>query len=82
MESVCQPDGTPDHLEEEGEWHGDEAAAPGHDAVGQAQAALEVVAEDDQRGLEGEGAATAKEDPICEITDLQGPGRTHMGVGM
>lgn len=70
---MCQPDGTPDHLQEEGEWHGDEAAAPGHDAVGQAQAALEVVTEDDQRGLEGEGAATAKEDPIREITDFQGP---------
>lgn len=69
-----QPDGLPHHLQEEGQRHGDEAAAAGHDAVGQAKAALEVVAEDDQRGLEGEGAAAAKEDAIGEVTDLQRPG--------
>lgn len=43
-----QPNGLPDHLQEEGEWHGDEAAAAGHDAIGQAKAALEVVTKDDQ----------------------------------
>lgn len=73
MESMCQPNGLPDHLQEEGERHGDEAAAAGHDAVGQAKAALEVVTKDDQRGLEGEGTATAKEDPVREITNFQRP---------
>lgn len=68
-----QPDGLPDHLQEEGERHGDEAAAAGHDAVGQAKAALEVVTKDNQRGLEGKGAAAAEEDPIREITNFQRP---------
>lgn len=70
---MCQPNGFPNNLQEEGKWHGDEAAATSHDAIGQAKAALEVVTKDDQRGLEGEGAATAKEDPICEITNFQRP---------
>lgn len=79
---MCQADGTPDHLEEEGQRDGDEAAAPGHEAVGQAQAALEIVTQDHQGGLEGEGAATAKEDPIGEITHLQRPGMKQVGVRM
>lgn len=70
---MCQPNGLPDHLQEEGERHGDEAAAAGHNAVGQAKAALEVVTKDDQRGLESEGTATAKEDPVREITNFQRP---------
>lgn len=74
-----QPNGLPDHLQEEGERHGNEAAATSHDAVGQAKAALEVVTKDDERGLEGEGAATSKEDPIREITNFQRPSgvKTH-----
>lgn len=68
-----QPNGLPDHLQEEGERHGDEAAAAGHDAIGQAKAALEVVTKDDERGLEGEGAAAAEEDPVREITNFQRP---------
>ena len=68
-----QPNGLPHHLQEEGERHGDEAAAAGHDAVGQAKAALEVVTKDDERGLEGQGAAAAEEDPVREITNFQRP---------
>lgn len=66
-----QPDGLPHHLQEEGERHGDEGAAAGHDAVSQAKATFEVVTKDDQRGLEGKGAAAAKEDPVGEITNFQ-----------
>jgi len=70
---VCQPDGLSHHLQEEGQRHRDEAAAASHDAIGQAKATLEVVTKDDQRGLKGKGAATAKEDAIREIANFQRP---------
>lgn len=75
-----QPNSLPNHLQEEGERHGDEAAAAGHDAVGQAKAALEVVTKDDQRGLEGEGAAAAEEDPVREITNFQRPSEKKIHI--
>lgn len=68
---MCQPDGLSHHLQEEGQRHRDEAAAASHDAIGQAKATLEVVTKDDQRGLKGKGAATAKEDAIREIANFQ-----------
>lgn len=59
----------------EGQGDGEEAAAGGHNAVHQAQALLEVVAEDDQAGLVGEGAAAGKYDAIGEVQWAQGPVR-------
>lgn len=60
----------------EGQGDGEEAAAGSHNAVHQAQALLEVVAQDDQAGLVGEGAATGKYNAVGEVQWTQGPGRT------
>lgn len=59
-------------VEQNRETHGEEAGTGCYHAVGQAQALAEVVAEDDQRGLEGEGGATAEQYAICEIAKAQG----------
>lgn len=58
-------------VEENREAHGEEAGTGRHHAVGQAQTLAEVVAKNDQRGLEGEGGATAKQYAICEIAKAQ-----------
>lgn len=47
-------------IQENWQNHGEEAGPGCHHAVGQAQALAEVVAQNDQRGLEGEGGAAAK----------------------
>lgn len=47
-------------IQENWQTHGEEAGPGRHHTVGQAQALAEVVAQNDQRGLEGEGGATAK----------------------
>lgn len=60
-------------VEEKGEEHGEEAGASRHHTVSQAKALVEVVAEDNQRGLEGEGGATAEQYAIREITKAQRP---------
>lgn len=53
--------------------YGEEAGPSRHHAIGQAQALPEVVPEDHQRGLEGEGGAATKQYPICEVAKDQGP---------
>lgn len=50
----------------------EDAAAGCHDAVHQAQAPLEVIAQDDQAGLVGEGAAAGKHHTIGEVQRPQG----------
>lgn len=57
----------------EGQGDGEDAAAGGNDAVHQAQALLEVVAQDDQAGLVGEGAAAGKHDAVGEVHGAEGP---------
>lgn len=59
----------------EGQDDGEDAAAGGHDAVHQAQALLEVVAQDDQAGLVGEGAAAGKHNAVGEVQGPQGAAR-------
>lgn len=58
-------------VEEHREAHGEEAGTGSHHAIGQAQALAEVVAKNDQWGLEGEGGATAKQNAVGEITKAQ-----------
>lgn len=47
-------------IQENWQNHGEEAGPGCHHTIGQAQALAEVVAQNDQRGLEGERGATAK----------------------
>ena len=62
--------------EEQGQGDCEGAGAGRHDAVDQAQAFLEVVAQDDQAGLVGEGTAGGKHDAVGEVEGAQGPGGT------
>lgn len=56
----------------EGQDDGEDAAPSGHNAIHQAQALLEVVAQDNQAGLVGERAATGKHNAIGEVQGPQG----------
>lgn len=59
---------SPQHFDEKGEGYGEDATPSRHYTIGQTQATLEVVAQDDERWLKGEGTATTKENPIGEVT--------------
>lgn len=59
--------------QQEGQGDGEDAAAGRHDAVHQAQALLEVVAQDDQTWLVGERAAAGKHNAVGEVHGAQGP---------
>lgn len=56
----------------EGHDEGEDATAGRHDAVHQTQALLEVVAQDDQAGLVGKGAAAGEHNAIGEVQGTQG----------
>lgn len=60
-------------VQENWQTHGEEAGPGRHHTVGQAQALTEVVAQNDQRGLEGEGGAAAKQYTVREIAKAQRP---------
>lgn len=60
LEGPAQAQGRHHLLEEHEEADGEDAGARRHHTVGQAQTLAEVVAQDDQRGLKGEGGATAE----------------------
>lgn len=62
-------------VKENWESHGEEAGTSCYQAIGQAQTLAEIVAEDDQRGLEGERGSTAEQYAICEIAKAQGAAR-------
>lgn len=51
----------------EGQNNCEEAAAGRHDAIDQTQAFLEIVAQDDEAGLVGKGAATGEHNAVGEI---------------
>lgn len=59
---------SPQRFDEKGEGYGEDATPSRHYTIGQTQAALEVVAQDDERWLKCEGTATTKENPIGEVT--------------
>lgn len=73
LECVIHPNGFANNLQEDRKAHGEEAAAGSHQAICQTQPPFEVVTEDNQRGLEGKGAAASKEDPVREIADFKRP---------
>ena len=80
LERAAQAQGPHHLLQQHGEGHGEQAAPRRHHAVGQAQPAPEVVAQDHQRRLEGEGRAAAEQDAVREVADAQGPA-AGTGVG-
>jgi len=65
---LSELDLSPQCFDEEGEGYGEDATPSRHHTIGQTQTALEVMAQDDERWLKGEGTATTKENPIGEVT--------------
>lgn len=62
-----QLDLIPQHLDKEGKGHGEDTTPSRHNTIGQTQATLEVVAQDDERWLKGKRTATTEEYPIGEV---------------
>lgn len=63
--------------QQKGQGDGEDAAACSHDAIHQAEAFLEVVAQDDQAGLVGKRAAAGKHYAIGEVHGTKGPVRSN-----
>ena len=84
LEGAAQAQGLGHLLQQHGQPHGEQAGPRRHHPVGQAQPPPEVVPQDDQRGLEGEGGAAAEQDAVGEVTQRQraggaGPGEVGRG---
>lgn len=64
-----------EHPQQEGQQHREGAAPGGDHAVHQPEALLEVLSQDHQGGLVGEGAAAGEDDSVGEVQGLNGAAR-------